>query len=86
MRVLPLLMCIPNNIKYIKYPLCKNCRFFLKNKNNMELSRCMYFGEKDLITGNIIYEFTNLVRHDENKCGVKGIYFEEYTLLNKTKK
>ena len=42
-----------------------------------QFSKCMFFGERDLVTGDIIYEFSKLVRMDDLKCGEKGDYFED---------
>ena len=41
------------------------------------LNRCSKFGEKDMITDEIKYDFAESCRRDEKKCGEKGEYFEE---------
>jgi hypothetical protein len=64
-------------IRNLKYPLCKDCRFYKKDEMHPQFSKCMFFGERDLVTGDIIYEFSKLVRMDDLKCGEKGDYFED---------
>ena len=57
-------------IKYIQYPLCKNCLFF-QNYG----ARCGKFGNVDLVTGEVRYDFAFRCRSDRKKCGVDGKYF-----------
>jgi hypothetical protein len=67
-------------IKNIDIPSCKNCvhykPLFLSDYSST-LSKCNYFGEKNILTDIIKYEFADLCRDDENKCGLKAKYFEE---------
>jgi hypothetical protein len=37
---------------------------------------CNKFGDKNIITDEISYEYVNSCRNDENKCGKEGKYFE----------
>lgn len=39
------------------------------------LSKCVKYGEKDLRTGQIVHDYTQLCRKDESKCGKEGKYF-----------
>jgi len=67
-------------IKNINFPACKNCLYF-KPENHLEftsvLNRCEKFGEKDIITDKIKYDFVGMCRSNESKCGFEGKYFEE---------
>ena len=83
-------MCYQNknipNIKNINIPACKNCIHYEPNKGDFEssLSKCKNFGVKNIITDKIKYDFADLTRGDENKCGPKGKYFiEEPNIQNK---
>jgi hypothetical protein len=37
----------------------------------------MYFGDKNIVTEEITYDYANNCRDDENKCGINGVYFNE---------
>jgi hypothetical protein len=67
-------------IKNINFPACKNCVYF-KPENHLEftsvLNSCEKFGEKDIITDKIKYDFVGMCRSNESKCGMDGKYFEE---------
>jgi hypothetical protein len=41
------------------------------------LSKCKKFGEKDIITDEITYDYADSCRKYENKCGNEGKYFEQ---------
>jgi hypothetical protein len=59
-------------IKNIKLPSCIECIYYL-NKTG----KCNKFGEKDVITGKIVYETASRIRYTENLCGLNGNYFEK---------
>lgn len=69
------LLLVPK-IKNGEYPACKNCVHFIENKD-ISFSRCAFFGEKNLITGEIKYNYADLTRN--NECDVTGKYFEKKT-------
>ena len=66
-------------IKNINIPVCKNCIYYKPGSIDFysEYSRCNKFGEKDIITGKITYDFADSCRNNESKCGKEGKYFEE---------
>lgn len=67
-------------IRNIEIPACINCRFYQPKYNNdflNEYNRCAKFGEKDIVTAKIHYDFADLCRKDNNKCGKDGKYFEK---------
>jgi hypothetical protein len=74
---------VPTNkiIKNIEFPSCKNCIYYKPNIVNNDFTsifnKCEKFGEKNIITGKIEYNFVDLCRNDETKCGKEGKYFEE---------
>ena len=63
----------PKNIK--KYNLCKDCKYFVKQKNNENLlyGLCTRFGNINLINGSISYDYASTTR--QFTC--KDEYFEE---------
>lgn len=52
--------------------ICKDCKYFIGN--DLE---CRKFGDTDIITGKVTYEYARSIRTDEKKCGDKAIHFEE---------
>ena len=62
-------------------PTCSRCihyrnffSIFLPINNHF--GKCSKFGEKNIITGKINYEYADDIRSDENKCGYDGKLFE----------
>jgi len=77
-----LLLCIASGEKIIRnmnIKSCKNCIYFKPSFSTSpsRLGKCEKFETKDIITSEVIYEFTDLCRRDEDKCGESGKYFEE---------
>lgn len=68
-------------IRSMNIPSCKNCIHFKPNIIDDDYSsftgRCRKFGEKDITTNKINYDFANYCRIDETKCGEKGKYYEK---------
>jgi hypothetical protein len=67
-------------ITNINLPSCKNCIFHKPNSHidfASTLSLCEKFGEKNIITDNITYEYADVCRNNESKCGKEGRFFEE---------
>jgi hypothetical protein len=68
-------------IKNINIPSCKNCIYYKPNYLNNDFTstfnKCEKFGVKNIITDEITYQFADLARNDETKCGNEGKYFEE---------
>jgi hypothetical protein len=65
-------------IKNIDLPSCRNCMYYKPNTYNdfaSTLNKCEKFGMKDIITDEIHYDFADLCRRDEDKCGNKGQFF-----------
>lgn len=76
-----------SSIKNIEQPICKECIYFLPNISENKLDKyslhigkggkCLKFGEKNIITGKIIFNDSELCRKDSTKCDISGIYFEK---------
>ena len=79
---------VPSNkiIKNINYPSCRNCIHYKPNSYYSDftsiLSKCEKFGEKNIITDEIKYNFADSCRDNESKCGKEGKYFEEEKNIN----
>lgn len=65
-------------IKNVNLQSCRNCVYY----KPAIYDKCMYFGTKDIQTGEISYETANSCRKDENKCGLDAKYFEQSKYLH----
>jgi len=66
-------------IKNINVPSCRNCIYYKPpyySDYSTSISKCNKFGTKDVITDTIVYDFADMSRQNENKCGNEGKYFE----------
>lgn len=69
-------------IRDLNVPSCVNCVNFIEYKRiepcdnyDVNLGTCSKFGSKNMISGEIIYDFASICRIDRNRCGTKGIYY-----------
>ena len=66
-------------IKNIDKFVCKDCIYF---NSESRMKRCMKFGEKNLLSGKIHYEYATIARETKELCGPNGLYYtkkiEEY--------
>ena len=83
MRILYLLFTIINSekiIQNINIPSCRNCIHykpsFYTTDFTASYNKCDKFGDKDIISNKISYDFVDTCRKDEKKCGYDGKYFE----------
>lgn len=53
-------------------PLCKDCKYFIPNVNH-----CGKFGETNLITGEVSYEYARIARNNSGKCKEDALHFEQ---------
>ena len=68
-------------IKNSDLPICTNCIHFIEYKNNYpfddnNLGKCKLFGKKNIVTGQIKYEYAENCRENKEKCDIHGKYFE----------
>lgn len=77
---------IKKPIKNINYPSCRNCVYYKPSRFDSDygslISNCEKFGEKNVLTGEIKYDYVDRCRNNELKCGMEGKYFEEERNLN----
>ena len=73
------MLIVSKFIKNINMPICKNCAHYKLDKSlvSEEFTRCTKFGEMDIITGEITYDYAKLVRLSKSKCGINGSFFKE---------
>lgn len=68
-------------------PLCQKCFYFypVSKNNNLEekediiyeRSKCIKYGIRDIVSGEVSYESAHNMRQSEFKCGLGGKSFEE---------
>ena len=52
--------------------ICKSCKFYEPNRE-----RCKLFGNIDLVTGIVEYNFASAERRDQGQCGLDAKYWED---------
>ena len=89
MKISYLLMALSSGaastIKNINLPACRNCIHYKHSivySFGSDLNKCHKFGVKDIISDEITYDFADLCRKDENKCGIEGRHFEQNEYVN----
>jgi hypothetical protein len=61
---------IINNIDSV---ICKNCAYFREHRGSSGL--CTKFGEKNIISGAITYQFASASRNSSDLCTIRGLYY-----------
>ena len=58
---------------------CTDCLYYEPREHPFTngLSKCRRFGERDSESGRITYEYADLCRKNEQKCGQAAKYFEQ---------
>jgi hypothetical protein len=59
-------------IKNLDAVICKKCAYFREHRS---AGICTKFGEKDIITGAIKYQYASVIRTDSDLCGKRGLYY-----------
>lgn len=79
--LLPRLVHSEKIIKNVNLPACRNCIHYqpdpFYNDFTSLLNKCNKFGDKNIVTDKITYDFADQCRNDESKCGKEGKYFQE---------
>ena len=80
-----------NFIRNSQLPLCINCKHFQPSYYTMNneiqrnnIDKCGKFGEINIISGEIIYDYADFCRKDENQCGENAKYFEPVSNISST--
>jgi hypothetical protein len=74
------------NTKTTLPKLCVDCKYFVgadfiwpdERPDHSKFGKCKLFGKINLVTGDIKYEYANLVREDDKMCGKIGKFFEKH--------
>ncbi len=71
--------------KFNNYFFCNKCIHFIEHKNNypydsvpdnIEYGKCKKFGNVNLVSGLIEYEYAKNCRSDSTKCGIVGSKYQ----------
>lgn len=74
----------PFQTPLIKKPICVNCVNYIEHKHknlydeiysDFTMGKCVRFGSQNLVTGTMEYEFADICRKYDTKCGAKGLHF-----------
>ena len=83
---LPSLVQSERIIKNINIPACRNCIHYqpdpFYNDFTSLLNKCNKFGDKNIVTDKITYDFADQCRNDQSKCGKEGKHFVEEPNIN----
>ena len=63
-------------------PTCNTCEFYYTGKKSVYSGYCTKFGVKNIITGDITYQFASVSRINTNMCGNNGIYYVGKNIYN----
>ena len=67
---------VPEAIKNLHSPKCITCRHFIPDSNDSPLfAKCSKFGNANLVSGEISYDFADSCRDSESKCGKTGTHY-----------
>jgi len=84
--LLPRLVHSEKIIKNVNLPACRNCIHYqpdpFYNDFTSSLNKCNKFGDKNIVTDKITYDFADQCRNDESKCGKEGKHFIEEPNIN----
>ena len=70
---------ILSHIKDADAPFCANCKFYKPSSYSefySDTAKCVKFGNKDIYTGDIHYDYVSECRLNKGKCGLEGKFFE----------
>lgn len=71
-------LSLRSDTKLLSDKSCSQCIYFEPRDHPFTncLSKCRRFGERDSDSGRITYEYADLCRKNEHKCGPSGKYFD----------
>jgi ribosome-binding protein aMBF1 (putative translation factor) len=68
-------------IKNFRLPVCKKCAYYLKQDEKddpnkiSDYDKCMKYGEQNVVTGEIRFQYADYVRKQELQCGMSAKHF-----------
>jgi hypothetical protein len=77
-------------IKYFSLPTCKDCVYYRSHEEKTDpfksgsQDKCLKYGEKNVVTGEINYQYADFVRKQDLQCGIAGKHFVQKKPQNET--
>lgn len=71
-----MLNAVIRNASYNVCKMCKNLRLDPMHPKEYRLAKCMKFGNKCVVSGELSYLLAERCRSDSSMCGEEGLYFE----------
>lgn len=68
-------------IKNFSLPTCKDCVYYRPHEEKSDpfklgdQDKCLKYGEKNVVTGEINYQYADIVRKQDSQCGITGKNF-----------
>lgn len=82
----------PETIQNMHVPKCTTCKYFIPGNNDKlffysdphTFAQCKKFGTADLVSNEISYDYAEICRITDTKCGTNGAYytFGDYNKFN----
>lgn len=69
-------------IRNMNVIFCKDCMYYLHNNKHPPLSKCMKYGKLNIMTSDKEYDYADITRESEDKCGMEAKNFEKKTYDN----
>lgn len=70
---------VGTKILNLEFPTCKNCVFYrpsgIVDDFVSPINKCGNIGTKNVVTGEITYNYADMCRKDEELCGNSGKYY-----------
>ena len=69
-------------------PECRNCKYFMPHDSELykyKLATCLLYGNKDVVSGKITFEYADHVRNRDSQCSREGVNFEPIEPTESTK-
>jgi hypothetical protein len=71
-----MLNAVIRNASYNVCKMCKNLRLDPMHPKEYRLAKCMKFGNKCVVSGEVSYLLAERCRRDSSLCSEEGLYFE----------
>ena len=72
-------MQLLSHVKDANVPVCSYCKFYkpsIYSDFYSDTAKCTKFGNKDIYTGDIHYDYVSSCRRNKEQCGLEGKLFE----------
>ena len=67
-------------------PTCITCKHFFpisKDERDISFAKCKMFGDRNVVTGKINYDYADYCRKSDRRCGYEAKYYEPLPITTK---